>query len=41
MQQQLASPGRFVILAVSVRILTDMGVEQPGFVALHFGEAIL
>ena len=40
-QQQLPPPGRFVILAIAVRVLADVRIEQPRFVALHLGEAVL
>jgi ferrous iron transport protein B len=35
MQQKLSTAHGFVVLPVAVRILADMGVHQPGFVALH------
>ena len=40
-QQQLAPAGRLVILAIAVRVLADVRVEQPGFVTRHFREAVL
>ncbi len=41
MQQQFAAAGGLVIFPIAVRILADVRVEQPGFVFLHFGEAVL
>src|ERR1700722_11649894 len=41
MQQQLAPPGWLVIFAISMRVLADVSVQQPGFVAGHFGKAVL
>ena len=40
MQQQLAPPGRFVVLAVAMRVLADVSVEQPSFIFLHLGKTI-
>ena len=41
MEQQLAPPGRLMVLPVPMRVLPDMRVEQPGLVILHLGKAIL
>src|SRR5579872_394875 len=40
-EQQFTAPCWFVVFAVPVGVVADMGVHQPGFVADHFGEAIL
>src|SRR5262249_36280479 len=40
MKQQLPPTRRFVVLTVTVRILADMGIEEPNFVARHFSEAV-
>ena len=41
MQQQLPPPGRLVILAIAVRLLANVRVQQPSLVAGHLREAIL
>src|SRR5271156_6781102 len=41
MEQQLPPPGRLMVLPVAMRVLPDVGVEQPRLVVLHLGKAIL
>ncbi len=41
MQQQLAPPGRLVVGPIAVRILADVRVEQPGFIAFNRAVAFL
>src|SRR5580698_1674095 len=41
MEQQLAPPGRLMVLPVAMRILADVGVQQPSLVVLYLGKAIL
>ena len=41
MQQQLPPPGRLMILAIAVRVLANVRVQQPSLVAGHLGEAVL
>src|ERR1017187_7787646 len=41
MQQQLAVVYRQVVLAVAVRVLADVRVDQPGFVVADLGVSVL
>src|SRR6202162_1465638 len=41
MEQQLPPPGRLVILAIAVRVLANVRVQQPSLVACDLGKAIL
>jgi hypothetical protein len=39
-QQQLAIADRGVVLAVAVRVLADVGVDQPSFIAEYTGVSL-
>src|SRR5580698_3261620 len=40
MEQKLAPPGRLMVLTIAMRVVADMGVEQPSLIALHLGKAV-
>ncbi len=41
MQQQLAAANRLMVHDVAVRVLADVGVAEPRFIAGDFGKGIL